>query len=151
MKKNFKKIITCLTAFMLLGLILVGCQPKEEMKLYYNGNDKTMGNNHGQQYEYAVVEIPYTPYATKDICLVPEDFYIAVEGENITGQSFVMEETVKITVLEGENNYYETTLNFQDSRTIEKDKGGRVYIYFGCSLEGVDEIFYKNSKLPIYD
>ncbi|MBE7076430.1 MAG: hypothetical protein E7374_00885 [Clostridiales bacterium] len=121
------------------------------MELYYNGNDKTVGNNHDQQYEYAVVEVPYTPYATKDISLVPEDFYIIIEGENISGQSFVMEEIVKITVLGGGNNYYETILNFQDSRTIKKKNGGRVYIYFGCTLENVEEIFYKNNKLPLYN
>lgn len=151
MKKISLKIITCLTSFILLVLILVGCQPKEEMKLYYNGNGKTLGNNHEQQYEYAVVEIPYTPYAKKDIYLTPGDFYIIVDGENVTGQNFVMEEMVKVTVLGGGNNYYETTLQFQDSTTVEKEKGGRVYIYFGCTLENINEIFYKNNKLPIYE
>lgn len=147
--KKISKFIICLTCLISLSLFLFVCQPREEMALYYNGIYKTAGENHSQHYEYAMIRIPYTPYASKDIILYPEDFYLEINGKKIIGQSFIEESAEKI-ILISKNIYWLTNIQFIHSKKIDKDKGGSICIYFDCSLENVDKIFYKNNKLPLY-
>lgn len=135
--------LSCLLILFFIILIIKFNQQNTGVTLSFKEKQTVTETQSGEQYEYILVYVSYKNNLENGLELKPSDFTAEINNKKIEGQHFLAVEVERFENMEPVVGVFK-----QNKIKLERDKVGSFKIYFGCSLNELSVVYYKNAPLP---